>query len=272
MTDIPQGPGWWLASDGTWHPPEEHPSVTASAASAVPPTAAPVPPSTAAVKPPIPVPEAPIAGSPGLVYTAEAPIAGPPDLTFPSEPTVTVPEPRQQPTWSGEVDRRTGTGAAWTGEERRVEAAPMYPDMFQQAVAGSQSGSAWSPSTSPTGSTGTRSTSPGHPVTATSPASSSPPRPPPGCRPRSAPSPVRRPRSAAGTADADRARPPPFPTDHLCRGLRLTLSTPRGARTDRCSSAGPLSRGPPRWSTPVAGQDDQQCAPVGEPLGHLFRA
>ena len=32
MSDKPQGPGWWLASDGTWHPPELHPSLQAEAA------------------------------------------------------------------------------------------------------------------------------------------------------------------------------------------------------------------------------------------------
>ncbi len=27
MSDKPQGPGWWIASDGKWYPPELHPSV-----------------------------------------------------------------------------------------------------------------------------------------------------------------------------------------------------------------------------------------------------
>ncbi len=27
MSDEPQGPGWWIASDGKWYPPELHPSV-----------------------------------------------------------------------------------------------------------------------------------------------------------------------------------------------------------------------------------------------------
>lgn len=26
MTDTSQGPGWWLASDGQWYPPESHPN------------------------------------------------------------------------------------------------------------------------------------------------------------------------------------------------------------------------------------------------------
>jgi hypothetical protein len=28
MSDKPEGPGWWIASDGNWYPPELHPSVT----------------------------------------------------------------------------------------------------------------------------------------------------------------------------------------------------------------------------------------------------
>lgn len=28
MSDVPQGPGWWQASDGRWYPPESHPSAT----------------------------------------------------------------------------------------------------------------------------------------------------------------------------------------------------------------------------------------------------
>ncbi len=27
MSDAPQGPGWWLASDGRWHPPESRSAV-----------------------------------------------------------------------------------------------------------------------------------------------------------------------------------------------------------------------------------------------------
>jgi len=26
MSNVPQGPGWWIASDGQWYPPEAHPS------------------------------------------------------------------------------------------------------------------------------------------------------------------------------------------------------------------------------------------------------
>ena len=27
MADVSQGPGWWIASDGKWYPPDLHPSV-----------------------------------------------------------------------------------------------------------------------------------------------------------------------------------------------------------------------------------------------------
>jgi uncharacterized RDD family membrane protein YckC len=36
MSDVPPGPGWWIASDGRWYPPEAHPG-------AAPPWAAPPP-------------------------------------------------------------------------------------------------------------------------------------------------------------------------------------------------------------------------------------
>ena len=26
MSDVSQGPGWWVASDGKWYPPEQHPN------------------------------------------------------------------------------------------------------------------------------------------------------------------------------------------------------------------------------------------------------
>jgi hypothetical protein len=32
MSDKPEGPGWWIASDGKWYPPELHPTVKGDAA------------------------------------------------------------------------------------------------------------------------------------------------------------------------------------------------------------------------------------------------
>ena len=84
MSDKPQGPGWWLASDGTWHPPELHPSAQAEAAEVVE-----------------------VTGS----ATGRTAVPSP------------VPELNTRPTWTGESDRRP-------------EACPMYPDLFEQAVAG----------------------------------------------------------------------------------------------------------------------------------------
>lgn len=38
MSDAPQGPGWWLASDGRWYPPESHsPSLPPPPPTAYPP-------------------------------------------------------------------------------------------------------------------------------------------------------------------------------------------------------------------------------------------
>ena len=36
MSDVAQGPGWWIASDGKWYPPESHPSVRAQAPAKAP--------------------------------------------------------------------------------------------------------------------------------------------------------------------------------------------------------------------------------------------
>ena len=112
MSDKPQGPGWWLASDGTWHPPELHPSVHE-------PTRAMIPPATG--------PEA-IVPAPA----AEAPGPG-------RESTVTLPPPA--PATPRAVPSMPGTAKrpAWSGEsDRRAEAGPMYPDLFKQAVSGSR--------------------------------------------------------------------------------------------------------------------------------------
>lgn len=45
MSDKSEGPGWWIASDGKWYPPEQHPSVTGDAGGEVPaqPTSGPPP-------------------------------------------------------------------------------------------------------------------------------------------------------------------------------------------------------------------------------------
>ena len=98
MSDKPQGPDWWLASDGTWHPPELHPSIREQ--ESIPADAAPV--SNSAVNPP---------DVPGT-SASEA------------DATLAVQVSTKRPTWSGESDRRPDSG-------------PMYPDLFRQAVSGS---------------------------------------------------------------------------------------------------------------------------------------
>jgi len=108
MSDKPQGPGWWLASDGTWYPPELHPSVQEV-------TPAPVATAPVAVTP-LPEVDAPVA-------TVEMPPLGPVGPVAPRA-VPSLPVGDRKPTWSGETDRRT-------------EAGPMFPNLFEQAVAGS---------------------------------------------------------------------------------------------------------------------------------------
>ena len=105
MSDKPQGPGWWLASDGTWHPPELHPSLREDASS----------PRSVESASPVPVP----ARAPASPVAAAPTRPAAPPQEIPSLPVA-----RKRPTWSGESDHRP-------------EAGPMYPDLFKQAVAGS---------------------------------------------------------------------------------------------------------------------------------------
>lgn len=46
MSDVSQGPGWWLASDGKWYAPEQHPNYVAPPPAPTPPPPAPPPPPT----------------------------------------------------------------------------------------------------------------------------------------------------------------------------------------------------------------------------------
>lgn len=70
MSDVPEGPGWWRASDGRWYPPQ-------GAAAPPPPVGAPTggpggPPPAPAAPPPGPGPVAPGSWSAGPVDTAAA--------------------------------------------------------------------------------------------------------------------------------------------------------------------------------------------------------
>ncbi len=160
MSDKPMGPGWWQASDGTWHPPELHPSMQGEAPSSAQtstlstlattdavavPTAdpvqiAPMPSmeSVAQVAPvaqavpdpqvapvaavPSPVPAQAVAEAP--VHTPVATVAMPGFGQVPPQPVPSLADVQAQPSWSGESDLRPSAG-------------PMFPDMFQQAVADS---------------------------------------------------------------------------------------------------------------------------------------
>ena len=133
MSDKPQGPGWWLASDGTWHPPELHPSLreeaSGTAPSAVPHAAATtaLPPETIApVTPPVPsltVPPAPTMGRPA--EEPEVTVTLPDPIDSVPQPVPSLPLSQGRPSWSAAADQRP-------------EAGPMYPDLFQQAVSASR--------------------------------------------------------------------------------------------------------------------------------------
>lgn len=67
MSDTPQGPGWWLASDGRYYPPEQHPSASQPG---------PTPPAVVAPTTPPPGPGVPPPG-PGLPPSSPVPPGGP---------------------------------------------------------------------------------------------------------------------------------------------------------------------------------------------------
>ena len=202
MSDKPLGPDWWMASDGTWHPPELHPSMqgmptspaqTPEPSSLAPATFAPAPtadvvqaapispmppaaqvapvPSAAEAAPVAQVapiaPVAPIVPVPGRPVAPVAPIAPWPvtGCPVPSRPVAPVPEvapiapvapiaelPEDAPVATVEMPGFGPTSPrpvpsladvqshpSWSGEsDIQASAGPMFPDMFQQAVADSQ--------------------------------------------------------------------------------------------------------------------------------------
>ncbi len=109
MSDKPEGPGWWIASDGRWYPPELHPSVRDD-----PPT-----PSTT-----------------GSGATTVSTWSGPDRREGDrrraegTDPTGAGATPGS--TWSG-PERREGDRRKPEGE--RV--GPQFPDLFQKALEGS---------------------------------------------------------------------------------------------------------------------------------------
>lgn len=94
MSDTPQGPGWWKASDDKWYPPESHPEYQAPAGESAAPEPAPTPPGEG---PTAPVPEA----SPAAVD--EAPAAQPvPPTADAGDPTAPQPVPPGPPPPGGD--------------------------------------------------------------------------------------------------------------------------------------------------------------------------
>ena len=80
MSDKPEGPGWWQASDSAWYPPEQHPEA----------------------------PVAQVAPAPGGIPTMEtAPSIG---VATAKIPPIPVPELPKRPTWSGESAPRPEAG------------------------------------------------------------------------------------------------------------------------------------------------------------------
>ncbi|HUI03652.1 MAG TPA: RDD family protein [Acidimicrobiales bacterium] len=80
MSDVSQGPGWWMASDGKWYPPERHPDYVA-----------PAPPPPPAAPPPAPPPAAgPPSGLPP--YGAPAPGAVPPGTYLDAQSGLVLPQ------------------------------------------------------------------------------------------------------------------------------------------------------------------------------------
>ena len=130
MSDESQGPGWWLASDGSWHPPELHPSIQAEAAEIAQSRAA----HPSSFRIPTLVTEPTYAAETDLdpVSTVEIPRPGS-DEPSAAAKALGVPTPGL-PAMAGAPRR-----PAWTTDsDRRPESGPMYPDLFSQAVAGSR--------------------------------------------------------------------------------------------------------------------------------------
>ena len=100
MSDVPHGDGWWIASDGKYYPPEQHPDYRpAPPTTAMPPTA----PTPTAAPPTAPVPPAaaaPAAWPTQPVAQHSAPWSPPPGQhPYPGQPQPAwgAPQPSYQP-------------------------------------------------------------------------------------------------------------------------------------------------------------------------------
>ena len=106
MSEVSQGPGWWLASDGRWYPPEQAPGHAPSGASADATAPTGPPPASAGYGPPdepgagVPGPSAPYgyAGNPGPSGMGASPAYGyppqPPPPYYPYGPGGYYPDGR----------------------------------------------------------------------------------------------------------------------------------------------------------------------------------
>ena len=123
MSEQPLGPAWWQASDGTWHPPELHPSMSGDGPAPVVRPGPVVPPAAA-----VPSPHVPPSPATPEVRADDRPVATvemPPPGGVPPRPVPSLDDVPNRPDAGGEIEQRTDVG-------------PMFPDLFQQAVAGSR--------------------------------------------------------------------------------------------------------------------------------------
>ncbi len=109
MSEMPEGTGWCLGDDGSWHRSE---------------TAAAPDQNDQRRVAPIPVPELPLPDRGPATVAPAFPTTIQGMSTDTADESTPGPATPQHPTWTGESDQRP-------------EAGPKYPDLFQQAVAGS---------------------------------------------------------------------------------------------------------------------------------------
>jgi len=89
VSDVSQGPNWWVASDGKWYPPEQHPNYVAPVP---PPPPTPPPPMAPSTPPPASPPPPGYAGGPGAgTPMAMTPAPVPPPAFAYGQPGVVPP-------------------------------------------------------------------------------------------------------------------------------------------------------------------------------------
>jgi hypothetical protein len=147
VSDASQGPGWWIASDGRWYPPELHPDCPAPPAAAapsihygfgpMPPASEPAPTDSLAtwapsVAPPVEapvVPGYPIAGGSTDPHGYQSPAGSPPPIGYP--PTTPV----QTGGRFSRGLRLVGIGFTMARDEPGLLLVPVVAFLLQLAVA-----------------------------------------------------------------------------------------------------------------------------------------